>query len=54
VNQSAKQGEPNLAEIVWTTGDIKRALAELPSIVPARIRRKFQRPLPTSTPVAQP
>jgi tRNA nucleotidyltransferase/poly(A) polymerase len=43
VNQSGNRGEPNLAEIVWTTGDIKRALADLPSIVPARIRREFQR-----------
>ncbi len=50
VNQSGNKGEPNLAEIVWTTGDIQRALAELPPIVPARIRREFQRllqPWPT-------
>jgi hypothetical protein len=43
VNQSGNQGEPSLAEIVWTTSDIKRALADLPSIVPARIRRELQR-----------
>ena len=43
MNQSGNKDEPGLAEIVWTTGDIKRALAELPSIVPARIRREFQR-----------
>jgi hypothetical protein len=43
VNQSGKQGEPGMAEIVWTTGDIKQALVDLPSIVPARIRREFQR-----------
>ncbi len=40
VNQSGNQGEPSLAEIVWMTGDIKRALADLPSIVPARTRRE--------------
>lgn len=43
VNQSGNSGEPSLAEIVWATGDIKRALAELPSIVPPRTRREFQR-----------
>lgn len=43
VNQSGNKGEPNLAEIAWTTGDIKRALADLPAIVPAHIRREFQR-----------
>ncbi len=33
----------SLAESVWRTGDIKSALAQLPPIVPARVRREFER-----------
>ena len=43
VNQRGNKGEPSMAEIVWSTGDIKLALADLPPIVPPRVRREFQR-----------
>lgn len=49
VNQRGNQGEPSMAEIAWSTGDIKQALADLPPIVPGRVRQEFQRllqPLP--------
>jgi hypothetical protein len=43
VNQRGNKGEPSMAEIAWSTGDIKLALADLPSVVPPRVRREFQR-----------
>lgn len=43
VNQRGHKGEPSMAEIAWSTGDIKLALADLPSVVPSRVRREFQR-----------
>jgi hypothetical protein len=43
VNRWGNKGEPSMAEIAWSTGDIKQALADLPSIIPARVRREIQR-----------
>lgn len=43
INQPGVKDAPSLAEIAWSTGDVKRALAELPPIIPARTRREFQR-----------
>jgi len=37
------QGEMSMAEIAWATGNIQQALAELPPIVPAKVRRKVER-----------
>jgi len=35
-----EQSKMSMAEIVWATGNIQQALAELPPIVPAKVRRK--------------
>ncbi len=43
MNQRGDKGEPSMAEIAWSTGDTKQALARLPPIVPGRVRREFQR-----------
>jgi len=43
VNQPGDQGAPSMAEIAWSTGNIPQALADLPPIVPGRVRREFQR-----------
>ncbi len=43
VNAPGGKGEPSMAEIAWSTGDIRKALADLPPIVPPRVRREFQR-----------
>lgn len=37
------EGEMSIAEIAWATGNIQQALAELPPIVPAKVRRKMER-----------
>ena len=42
VNARGDQGEPSVAEIAWTTGNIQQALADLPPIVPPRVRREFE------------
>jgi hypothetical protein len=43
VNQPGVHGECSMAEIAWSTGDIRQALADLPPIVPAGVRREYQR-----------
>jgi hypothetical protein len=43
INAPGAKGEPSMAEMVWSTGDLQRALANLPPIVPPRVRREFQR-----------
>jgi hypothetical protein len=43
VNARGSKGEPSIAEIAWATGNIKQALADLPPIVPTRVRREFER-----------
>ncbi len=43
VNARGSKGEPSIAEIAWATGNIKQALADLPPIVPTRVRREFGR-----------
>lgn len=43
LHQPGDQNAPSLAESVWRTGDIKSALAQLPPVVPARIRHEFER-----------
>jgi len=42
VNGRAKD-KPSMSEIVWATGNIKQFLADLPPIVPPRVRREFER-----------
>jgi hypothetical protein len=42
VNARSDKGEPSIAEIAWATGNIQQALAELPPIVPPRVRREFE------------
>jgi hypothetical protein len=42
VNARGAKGEPSIAEIAWTTGNVKQALADLPPIVPPRVRREFE------------
>jgi hypothetical protein len=37
------QDKPSMSEIVWATGNIKQALADLPPIVPPRVRRELER-----------
>jgi hypothetical protein len=43
LNQPGAQGESSMAEIAWSGGDLQRALADLPPVVPARVRRELQR-----------
>ena len=43
INAPGNKGEPSMAKIAWSTGDIQKALANLPPIVPPRVRREFQR-----------
>jgi len=43
INAPGDKGEPSMAEIAWSTGNIQKALADLPPIVPSRVRREFQR-----------
>lgn len=43
LNQPGNRGEPSLAEIAWSTGDLQRALADLPAIVPPPVRRELKR-----------
>lgn len=45
VNQRGDKGEPSMAEIAWSTGDVQRALADLPAIVPPPVRRELKLPL---------
>ena len=42
VNAHGDKGAPSMAEIAWTTGNIQQALADLPPIVPPRVRREFE------------
>lgn len=42
-NVPGERGEPSMAEIAWSTGDIQKATADLPPVVPPRVRREFQR-----------
>jgi len=37
------QNKRSISEIVWATGDIRQALAELPPIVPLKVRRQIER-----------
>jgi hypothetical protein len=39
VNARGDKAEPSIAEIAWATGDVQQAPADLPPIVPARVRR---------------
>jgi hypothetical protein len=43
INAPSEKGGPSMAEIAWSTGDLKKALAELPPVVPGRVRKEFQR-----------
>jgi hypothetical protein len=42
-NAQGDHGEPSMAEIAWATGDLQKALAGLPPLVPGRVRKEFQR-----------
>ena len=42
VNQPGAEGGRSLAETAWLGGDVQLALADLPSVVPARVRRDLQ------------
>ena len=43
INDHPGVGEPNLAEIVWSSGDVERAIALFPAIVPEMTRREARR-----------
>lgn len=43
VNQRGDKGEQSMAEIAWSTGDVQRALADLPAIVLPPVRREIKR-----------
>ncbi|MBI3913082.1 MAG: hypothetical protein HY327_02630 [Chloroflexi bacterium] len=43
VNAPGGKDAPSMAEIAWSTGDIRKALADVPPIVPPQVRREFQR-----------
>ncbi len=42
VNQRPRD-KMSMAEIVWATGDIQQALAELPPIIPPKVRQQMER-----------
>ena len=43
LNQSSNAGQPSIAEVAWSSGNIDRALSIFPSVVPQKTRREARR-----------
>ena len=43
LNQWSSEGDPSIAEIAWSSGNIDKAMRALPSVVPAKIRKEIRR-----------